>query len=129
MDAVQPGTIDAERVFDLENQLPNHRTVFTATYRPTASLSGLFRFSRYSGWKDSSFGEQAEFGSEVFLDIEMTYDVSETLQLSAGARNITNNKADEETNSVLRFLGATAPISAPFNVNGGSWYLRAQYTF
>ncbi|GAB4199906.1 MAG: hypothetical protein Tsb002_35750 [Wenzhouxiangellaceae bacterium] len=127
VDRFNPGTIDPERVFDLENQLPNHRSILTLDYRTPWNLDVLVRANRYSGWEDFTFGETAEFGSEWLFDLVMTYHYQDRFHLSVGAQNIFDNFPDNETNSVLSFLGATRPVSSPFGFNGGSWFARATF--
>jgi iron complex outermembrane receptor protein len=124
VDRFDPGTIDGERVFDLENQLPRHRSVFTIDYRTPWNVDALLRVNRYGGWEDSTFGERAEFGSEWLVDLAISYYFAERFTLTAGANNLFDNFPDEETNGVLRFLGATRPLSSPFGFNGGEWFVR-----
>lgn len=124
VDRFDPGTIDAERVFDLENQLPQHRSVFTVDYRSPWNFDVLLRANRYGGWKDFTFGEKASFGSEWLVDLALTYHFLDRFHLTAGAQNLFDNFPDKESNGVLRFLGATRPLSSPFGFNGGEWYVR-----
>lgn len=124
VDRFDPGTIDAERVFDLENQLPQHRSVFTVDYRSPWNLDVLLRANRYGGWEDFTFGEKGTFGSEWLVDLAVTYHFLDRFHLTAGAQNLFDNFPDKETNGVLRFLGATRPLSSPFGFNGGEWYVR-----
>lgn len=128
VDSFVPGTIDAERIFDLENQLPNHRTILTADYRTPWNFDVVARANRYGEWQDSSFGEVADFSSQWLFDLYVTYHF-DRLRITAGAENIFDNFPDAETNGVLSFLGATRPISSPFGFNGGSWFVRATYDF
>lgn len=124
VDRFDPGTIDSERVFDLENQLPSHRSVFTVDYRSPQGFDVLLRANRYGSWEDSTFGERAEFGSEWLLDLAVTYSFLDRYRVTVGANNILDNFPDRETNGTLSFLGATRPLSSPFGFNGGEWYVR-----
>jgi iron complex outermembrane receptor protein len=125
VDRFDPGTIDGERVFDLENQLPNHRSIFTIDYRHHSGLDLLVRANRYGGWEDSTFGERAQFGSEVLIDVAITYPMfDDRFRVTLGANNVFDNLPDRETNSTLSFLGATRPLSSPFGFTGGEWFLR-----
>lgn len=126
VDRFEAGTIDAERVFDLENQLPNHRSIFTIDYRSPWDLDVLVRANRYGGWADASFGETAEFDSEWLFDLVLTYHF-DRFRFSAGVENLFDNFPDDETNGTLRFLGATRAISSPFGITGGSWFVRATF--
>ncbi len=124
VDRFDPGTIDGERVFDLENQLPRHRSVFTVDYRSPWGFDVLLRANRYGSWEDSTFGERAKFGSEWLIDLAVTYRFLDRFSITAGANNLFDNFPDRETNGVLSFLGATRPLSSPFGFNGGEWFVR-----
>ena len=126
MDRFVEGTIDPARIFDLENQLPNHRSVLTLDYRTPWNLDVLVRGSRYGEWQDASFGEISEFGSEWLFDLIVTYHF-DRFRITAGAENIFDNFPDDDTNSVLRFLGATRPVGSPFGFEGGTWFVRATF--
>lgn len=129
VDRVLAGSIDPERIFDLENQLPSHRSVLTMSYDSGGWLSGLVRVNRYDDWQDLTFGEVASFGSEILVDFELSAQLQENFRFSAGAENIFDNYPDAEQNSVLSFLGATRPVSSPFGFNGGFWYVRGTVSF
>lgn len=130
VDSFEPGTIDSERVFDLENQLPHHRTVFSTNFRNESGLELMLRANRYGGWEDATFGEVANFGSEVLIDIALTYPLfTDNIRLTVGANNVFDNLPDRESNGVLSFLGATRPLSSPFGFNGGEWFARVSADF
>lgn len=126
---VKPGTIDAERVADLENQLPSHRSVLTFDYQTPWNLDFLARANYYAGWEDFTFGEQGRFSSEVLFDLAITWHATEQLDLTVGGNNILDNLPDKETNSTLNFLGLSRPLSSPFGFNGGEYYVRVAYDF
>lgn len=125
VDRFDAGTIDSERVFDLENQLPNHRTILTVDYRTPWDIDILARANRYGSWEDATFGEFADFNNEWLFDLVATYHYRDRFHFTVGAENIFDNFPDDETNGVLTFLGATRPVSSPFGFNGGSWFVRA----
>ncbi len=129
VDRVLAGTIDPERVFDLENQLPEHRSVLTLDWDPTDSVNARLRLNRYDGWEDFTFGERASFESEILVDLEASFSVQDSFTVAVGGENVFDTFPDDETNSVLRFLGATRPISSPFGFNGAFWYARVSVNF
>ncbi|MEX0644697.1 MAG: TonB-dependent receptor [Parvularculaceae bacterium] len=129
VNSVVAGTIDPERIFDLENQLPSHRSVFTVYYDLVERFGGFVRVNRYGKWQDMTFGETGSFGSEWLVDVELSMRITENVRFAAGAENVLNNFPDDETNSVLSFLGATRPLSSPFGFNGGFWYVRLNAAF
>ena len=126
---VVAGTIDPDRIFDLENQLPNHRSIFTIYYDLVDRFGGFVRVNRYGGWQDATFGETGTFSSEWLVDLELSMRITENIRFAAGAENVLNNFPDDETNSTLIFLGATRPLSSPFGFNGGFWYARLNARF
>lgn len=129
VDRVEPGTIDAERVFDLENQLPRQRSVLSLNYQSPWQFDTLLRVNRYGSWQDLTFGERARFDAKWLVDLIATVHLRGQYRLSVGAENLLNEYPDKETNSVLTFLGATRPVSSPFGINGGFWFLRLSADF
>ncbi|GAA5083155.1 TonB-dependent receptor plug domain-containing protein [Lysobacter panacisoli] len=132
--AVIPGTatpvIDAERVADLENQLPNNRSVITFDWRSPWNVNFTARANYYDSWEDFTFGEKGEFGSEWLFDLAVSFSLyQDKLHITVGGNNIFDNYPDKETNSTLNFLGAQYPLSSPFGFNGGEWYVKASYEF
>jgi iron complex outermembrane recepter protein len=55
--------------------------------------------------------------------------VTDQVEIAFGAENVFDEYPDDETNSTLRILGATRPISSPFGFNGGQWYVRLRAEF
>jgi iron complex outermembrane recepter protein len=129
VDRVKSGTIDGERVYDLENQLPRHRSVLSLNYQTPWRFDALLRVHRYGSWQDRTFGETATFGSAWIVDVVGTVQLPAGYRVSLGADNLFDEYPDEETNSVLRFLGAVRPVSSPFGINGGFWFLRVSANF
>ena len=84
----------------------------------------------YSGWEDATFGEVSSFGSEVLIDLAVTYPLfDDRVRLTVGANNVFDNLPDRESNGTLSFLGATRPLSSPFGFNGGEWFARISADF
>ncbi|MBF6025266.1 TonB-dependent receptor plug domain-containing protein [Lysobacter niastensis] len=132
--AIVPGTtrpvIDAERVADLENQLPNNRSVITFDWRTPWNFTVTSRANYYDSWEDFTFGEKGEFGSEWLFDLAVTVDLFDGKgHFTVGGSNIFDNYPDKETNGTLNFLGAQYPLSSPFGFNGGEWYVKMSYEF
>jgi iron complex outermembrane receptor protein len=129
VERVISGSLDPERIHDLENQLPDHRTILTTKYDSGGWFGALVRVNRYDDWEDFTFGELSTFGAEWLVDFEVSATIQENFRLAAGAENIFDNYPDAEQNGVLSFLGATRPVSSPFGFNGGFWYVRATANF
>jgi iron complex outermembrane receptor protein len=120
--------VNPEMLFDFQNQLPAHRTVVTGTW-DYGAFTTLVRMNYFDGWKDLTFGELGDFESEFVFDASFTARFMDRHSLTIGADNIFDEYPDDETNSVLRFLGATRTISSPFGFNGGFWYVRLNTRF
>ncbi len=122
--------LDAERVADLENQLPNNRSVFTFDYRTPWNFDVTARANYYSGWEDFTFGEQASFSSTVLFDLAVSFDLfDDIVHVTVGGNNIFDEYPDKQTNGTLNFLGAQYPLSSPYGFNGGEWYARVGFEF
>lgn len=122
--------IDAERVHDLEKQLPRNRSVLTFDWASPWNFNLTARANRYGGWEDFTFGELARYGSEWVFDLAVGFDLFDgRAHVTVGGNNVFNNYPAKETNSTLKFLGAQYPISSPFGFNGGEWYVRMSVSF
>ena len=133
---VAPNTINASRVFDLENQVPSDRTTLTFDYDTGELFSSYVRLNRYSGW-DSTFGlfgpgdasDASSYGAEVLVDLEASFALGENYRVSVGGENIFDVRPDDEADPTLQFLGVRQALTSPFGFNGGFWYLRASAEF
>ncbi len=133
---VAPGTINASRVFDLENQVPDSRTTLTFDYDSGNALSGHVRANMYGGWKSTgglfSSGladDVSSYSSEILVDLEATYRFNDMFRLSVGAENIFDVEPGLEGDGTLAFLGARTSVTSPFGNNGGFWYARLAADF
>ncbi|WP_288129839.1 TonB-dependent receptor [Microbulbifer sp.] len=50
---IAPNTVNATRVFDFENQVPNQRSTLTFDYDTGGMLQGYLRFNRYGDWEST----------------------------------------------------------------------------
>ena len=73
----------------------------------------------------------AEIDSIIYMDIELGYDVSDNLRITAGGSNIFDEYVDEirAPNANRMDMGLQYPRRTAANYEGGSWYLRANYSF
>ncbi len=134
--SVASGTINASRVFDLENQIPDSRMTLTFDYDTGNALSGYVRANMYGGWKSTgglfSSGladDVSSYSSEILIDVEATYRFNDMFRLSVGAENIFDVEPGAEGDGTLAFLGARTSITSPFGNNGGFWYARLAADF
>jgi iron complex outermembrane receptor protein len=129
-----PGTttpiLDAERVADLENQMPNNRSVLSLDWQSPWNFSVTTRANYYDSWEDTTFGEKASFGSSWLFDLAVSFDLfDDHAHLTVGGNNIFDKYPDKQTNGVLNFLGAQYPLSSPYGFNGGEWYVKVGVDF
>ena len=128
---VAANTINASRVFDLENQIPDSRSTLTFDYDSGDAFSGYLRLNNYGGWKSTgglfSPGDASDvtsYGSNLLVDIEVTYRFNDNFRIAIGSENIFDVEPDTEGDEVLGVLGADKAVTSPFGVNGGFWYAR-----
>ncbi|MFS1526003.1 TonB-dependent receptor plug domain-containing protein [Microbulbifer sp. 2304DJ12-6] len=133
---VAQNTINASRVFDLENQVPSDRTTLTFDFETGEMFSGYLRLNRYSGWESTGglFGpgdatDTYSYGGELLVDLEVTFTLYEDYKLSVGGENIFDVQPDDEQDGTLQLLGVRQALTSPFGFNGGFWYLRASADF
>lgn len=129
---VVPNTINASRVFDLENQVPEQRTVLTLDYQTETWLGGYIRLNRYGSWKSTgglfSPGDASDvssYGAEFLVDVEAQFTFAELYTISIGGENVFDTEPDPEQDPVLQILGVEHALTSPFGFNGGFWYVRA----
>ena len=126
--------IDAQRILEIEDTLPEHRFVLTAAHRIggfSFMLRGNFfsEFGDPSNWStDDSSGTIDEFFfAETFvLDAEVGYSFyDDHFMVVVGAQNLLNT-FPEEYRTYQTQVGSQYPQNSPFGINGGLWYFRLQ---
>ncbi len=117
--------ISAGRVNALEDLLPNVKGSLTWSHAQ-GQFRTLMRANYYGGWDDTGNGVNG-IGSEILIDVEVAYEVTENVELIAGVDNLFSNYSDE--NPGAGGLGQLYPEAGPFGFNGGSYYLRARARF
>ena len=129
-------TINASRVFDLENQVPEQRTTLSFDYQTGEMFGGYVRINRYGSWESTGglfspgdASDAASYGSEVLVDIEATLTLNEMFRITVGAENVFDVEPDLEQDAILGVLGARTAITSPFGNNGGFWYVRLAADF
>ena len=91
------GLFNAESTFDFENGDPEFRGVFTVLHE-TGPWTLLGRANYYGPYENSDSGGAGgmiqDFGSEIMFDLEASYQVSDVVRVSVGARNIFDEYPD-----------------------------------
>lgn len=136
VDNVAPGTINASRVFDLENQTPEDRALLTFDYATDGMFSGMLRFGYYGSWETTAglfspgdASDQYSYGDNVLVDLEARFLFAERFQVTLGGENVFDTLPDDEQDPTSVFLGVRPALTSPFSVNGAFWYARATYSF
>lgn len=132
---VKAGTINAGRVFDLENQVPEHSSVLSFNYTQDI-FEGLVRVNRFGDWKSTGglFGpgdgsDVFDYGSTMLVDVEARVIFDDKYTVAIGGENIFDEYPDKEGNGVLGFLGQQYAVTSPFGFNGAFWYMRVSADF
>ena len=81
---------------------------------------------------DITQGTSSPIDPVIFFDVELGYHVSESLKIVAGGSNIFDeyvDRIDRDRYGNRYANGLPYPRRAASNYEGGSWYVRTQYTF
>ncbi len=122
---------------DMENNYPENRFVLNTLTNISDDLSLMARLNFYGEHYDergrigADTDPSALIDSIVYLDIELGYDVNDNLRITAGGSNILDEYVDEigAPNANRMSVGLQYPRRTAANYEGGSWYLRANYSF
>ena len=128
-------TLDADRIRELQENLPKHRGSLTVGQSITDAWGVLGRASYFSGWFDSEDYLQnpdvegtGVYTGRVIFDLETTYTVDSGLALTLGGRNILNTFPDENPNGADS-VGNKYGQFSPFGFDGAYWYAKVGYNF
>lgn len=128
---VAAGTINASRVYDLENQLPNDRAVLTLDFSSGGMFGGLMRVNYYGDWSTTgglfSPGDASDrygYDGAAIVDVEARLQFGEHYTVAIGGENVFDTMPDKEQDGTLQFLGVVDALTSPYGFNGGFWYLR-----
>ena len=132
---VAEGTINASRVFDLENQIPENRAILTFDYVRNI-FTGLLRFNYYDGWATTGglfspgdASDQYAYSSALLVDLELSATFADHYTVTLGAENLFDELPGDEQEPVSQFLGVQSALTSPFGFNGGFYYLRLRADF
>jgi iron complex outermembrane receptor protein len=113
-----------------EQGVPQHNASATVTYDIDAfTLMSRVRF--YGPWTDSSGNSTGDifqrFGSMAFVDVGVTYQFNDHIAVRLGAENVGNFYPAKATYQASR--GIDYSRNAPYDTNGGNYYLRYDVKF
>ncbi len=125
VDSFSPEVIDANRIRELEEGLPEDR--FNIGINHTFNSWRLMaRYNYFDEWFDSEDG--ITYDGYGTLDAEVGYSFDMGVTLIAGANNITDETPDENPGAA-RNVGNKFSQYAPGGFNGAFWYGRVVYDF
>ena len=140
--------ISRNRVLELENYNPENRVVFTANHM-VGNFRFLFRMNWYDDWVDGNFNGDPDYDptgpsynldcavdycykGEFIFDMEAAYTFNDKYTIVVGGMNIFDQDApldqgNTNTEGFSNNSGALYTESSHWGINGGFWYLRANY--
>ena len=137
--------VAAADVEDIENSYPNERFVVSALTSFTDKLDLMIRANYYGSHYDQrgtidGSSPSAKLGSVVFVDLELGYNFNDNLRFLVGGSNVFDEFVDQiRPTDTCGSSGLTCanrwsqgmPYArrAAANYEGGSWYVRAGYSW
>lgn len=123
---------DGEYVYDFKHAEPRWRGVVTAVHH-AGPLTGLARVSVYGPYKNmfsqTLNGVIQKWDPEVFLDLEASWDVTETTRLTLGVRNLFDNYPDPDKTGESATNGRIYRSDMIVDWQGGFYYGRVTMNF
>jgi iron complex outermembrane receptor protein len=127
---VDSGDLSSTRIGQLESNIPEQRMTFTVNQSYSDDLSAVYRVNYhgdYYEWHLDDGGLLFQPSAETTVDVEFGYNLTDDVKVSVGASNLFDQRPTENPYSDV--VGSKYPTTAPFGVNGGFYYLRANYQF
>ena len=121
-----PDTLDATRIRELQEALPETRWVMSANHKLTNGLRLLGRLSFYDKWYDSEDG--AVYDGKHLFDVEVAYDFNDNTTFILGGQNVLDEVPDENAGA-RSGVGNLYSQFSPFGFNGSFVYARLKYNF
>ncbi|MBL4940097.1 MAG: TonB-dependent receptor [Colwellia sp.] len=133
VDKFDSATTSLGKVRRLEDGLPENRGTFTVA-QSWDNISMFIRANYFGEYYATHADDTSEWGSEYAdsaftFDAEVSYFMSDSVTLTAGANNLLDQKAQKLKDGTAGVLGAVYYESGPFDFNGGYYYVKATYNF
>lgn len=113
-----------------EQGVPQHNASATATYA-IGDFEFMSRLRFYGPWTDSSGNSTGQifqrFGSMAFVDVSVSYALTDAASIRLGAENVGNFYPEKALYQASR--GIDYSRNAPYDVNGGNYYIRYDVKF
>jgi len=129
--------VGASIVEDIENNYPEIRGVLTTRSHLSDKVDLTMRANYYGSHFDergtigAATNPSAKIDATIYFDTELGYAVTDTIKLAVGGTNIFNSFVNEIDAPFAnrQNVGLTYPRRSAANYEGGSWYVKARYTF
>lgn len=129
--------VSASTIEDIENNYPKTRFVLTSNTHFGDRMNFMARANYYGSHFDergtigAASSPSFEIGATIYIDLELGFQATDNLRLVAGGVNVLDTFVDEigEPYANRLSVGLQYPRRTVANYEGGSWYLRAQYSF
>lgn len=125
VDKFTPGIIDATRIRELQEGLPESRWNISANHQ-LDDWRFLLRLSYYNSYYDSE--DDRTYGDEFIVDAEVEYHLSDSYAVTIGAQNLLDEYPDVNPNGAEQ-TGRSYGQFNPAGFNGGFYYARVKYNF
>lgn len=135
------GLFDASAISDLETAFPKYRAVLSANW-VLNDFSATLRETIYGEASqlespDGGTYYRSEIGVTPITDLELAYQVTDTIRFSVGASNLFNRYPDKKNSELLRSYRAgndnsavaIYPSFSSFGINGGYYYGKLSFNF
>lgn len=87
-------------------------------------VSATVSVDHYGPWAAAPIGVVQNFSSKTLLNLVTSYDITDTVQFSAGINNVTDQYPDLLVGAAVTGMGFTYGEESPFGVNGRTYFIR-----
>ena len=121
-----PATLDAVRIRELQEALPETRGTLSLNHRIKNGLRFLGRLSYYDDWYDSE--DVQEYSGRYIADVEVAYELNNGVTFTLGGQNVLDT-FPQDNRGARSGVGNLYSQFSPFGFNGAFWYGRLSYKF
>ena len=125
VDSFSPDVIDATRIRELQEGLPESRWNLAMTHN-LDDWRFLVRMSYFNEFFDSE--DDRVYGDEVIFDAEAEYNINDNYSVTLGGQNLLDEYPDENPTGAQQ-SGRRYSQFSPTGFNGGYYYARVRYSF
>lgn len=128
--------VNASRVYDLENSVPENKSVATLDYSSGGLFGGLLRLNYYGDWSATGglfspgdASDQHDYSGELLVDLEARFTFAERYTFTVGGENVFDTFPEDDEDFVSQLLGVRYALTSPFGFNGAFYYARLTASF